>query len=428
MIDKASKQLSNDLRIEIAKIVRRFGIHFDERYSDMRAEDIEENRVELSSPLRIIDAVTAVASDGKALLKDTRQHGSKYVSEISTSELVERHSWGLGRLINMRTEKERESKNSDPWDAKEATRRLRYIFEHFAKALELPLFCPENARLLYKKRVLGVLRGNPIYATLSPPSPNTWFNHLHTSCAADEEYKSLYSRLEKELPKMARLHMSTIGSSHKLPGDRKMNEDNLSSAMSELCLGDIDSENDPPKETIVIFDESGCIPAYELLGLTRLGRPIKALALVGDKHQLPPYDPMAGRYTGRRGNSEGAVIRGNNRTCQVSSLLDSSVLTPDLGKVMLTTQYRVPKDIADMLNHRVYHGQYNTCPNSSIPVAGLHMVNVKWSESQQRRKYVNPNEVEEGLKLLKKLSLDCAVSSTLVITPVRKCMKCDSFL
>ena len=63
-----------------------------------------------------------------------------------------------------------ESKNSDPWDAKEATRRLRYIFEHFAKALELPLFCPENARLLYKKRVLGVLRGNPICATLSPPT------------------------------------------------------------------------------------------------------------------------------------------------------------------------------------------------------------------------------------------------------------------
>jgi hypothetical protein len=45
-------------------------------------------------------------------------------------------------------------------------------------------------------------------------------------------------------------------------------------------------------------------------------------------------------------------------------------------------------------------------------------VNVPWSESQFR-KYVNPNEVERGISMLKRLMLDHDISSTLVITPVR---------
>lgn len=118
--------------------------------------------------------------------------------------------------------------------------------------------------------------------------------------------------------------------------------------------------------------EAGCIPSYELLGLTRLGRPIKAIILVGDKHQLPPYDPMQGRRFGR-GNSFGANrSRRNDRAEGMQSLLDSSVLTIDSGKVMLTTQYRVPQDIAN----------------------------------------------KRGLRLLNQLSLEYDISSTLVITPV----------
>lgn len=163
--------------------------------------------------------------------------------------------------------------------------------------------------------------------------------------------------------------------------------------------------------------EAGCIPSYELLGLTRLGRPIKAIILVGDKHQLPPYDPMQGRRFGR-GNSFGANrSRRNDRAEGMQSLLDSSVLTIDSGKVMLTTQYRVPQDIANMLNHRVYRGQYNTCPLAGVPTSGLRMVDVTYSESP-RKKYVNPNEVERGLRLLNQLSLEYDISSTLVITPV----------
>ena len=47
------------------------------------------------------------------------------------------------------------------------------------------------------------------------------------------------------------------------------------------------------------------------------------------------------------------------------------------------------------------------------------MVHVPWAESP-RRKYVNPNEVKEGLNLINTLSLAHDISSILVITPVRK--------
>lgn len=52
-----------------------------------------------------------------------------------------------------------------------------------------------------------------------------------------------------------------------------------------------------------------------------------------------------------------------------------------------------------------------------MPLSGLRMINVDWSESH-KRKYVNPNEVQKGLDLLIALSLDYEIHSTLVITPV----------
>jgi len=47
------------------------------------------------------------------------------------------------------------------------------------------------------------------------------------------------------------------------------------------------------------------------------------------------------------------------------------------------------------------------------------MVHVPWAESP-RRKYVNPNEVKEGLNLINVLSLAHDIVSVLVIMPVRK--------
>lgn len=378
---KASKSLSNDLRGRIAEVVRTFGTNFNEAHAFNRSEDIQKNTDEWTSPLSIINSVRTVVEDIAVLLDDTKNHGSKYVHEDDTSCLIVKHSALLGRLVPIRPDNERDDNMSSTWNAKEATRRLRFILEHFTKILCTDLFSEDNARALYKEKTLS-----------------------------DDAYKDLLDRLSIELPKLARLHMSTIGSSHRLPVGKDETGDGLVDRFQQLFISDSDSETDtnPPMDTIVIFDESGCIPSYELLGLSRLGRAIRSLVLVGDKKQLPPYNPTQGRR-GRKNSRQNE---------QLSSLLDSSELTVDSGKVTLTKQYRVPKDIADMLNHRVYGGQYNTCPLASVPLSGLHMVNVPWSESQFR-KYVNPNEVERGISMLEKLVLDYDISSTLVITPVR---------
>ena len=388
LLIKASVSLSNSLRGKIAEVVRSFGTHFNEAYAFNRSEDIEKNRIDLTSPLSIISSVRAVVEDITTLLDETKNQGSRYVHEDKTSALIVRHTALLGRLVPIRPDNEQDDKSS-PWNAKEATRRLQFILDHFTKILDIELFSEENARALYKEKT-----------------------------ESDDAYKTLFERLSIELPKLARLHMSTIGSSHRLPGGNNESDGGLAGRLQDLFISDSDEVtvlDRPmdllPMDTIVIFDESGCIPSYELLGLSRLGRAIKSLVLVGDKKQLPPYDPMQGRK-GRRNS------RRSNLNEQLSSLLDSSALTVDSEKVMLTTQYRVPKDIADMLNHRVYRGQYNTCPLASVPLSGLHMLNVPWSESQFR-KYVNPNEVERGISMLEKLVLDYDISSTLVITPVR---------
>jgi len=167
---------------------------------------------------------------------------------------------------------------------------------------------------------------------------------------------------------------------------------------------DEDCESDPPKETICIFDESGCIPAYELFGLTRLGRPIKALLLVGDKHQLPPYDPKQGRSFGRGNSFSNATANGQSkRDEKMQSLLDVSALTVDSGKIMLTMQYRVPRDIAEMLNIRVYRGNCKTCPNAGVPMSGMsqQILNVHWSKSSHKfifasRGNLLPRRAENG--------------------------------
>ena len=324
-----------------------------------------------------------------SLLDDSKKQGC-YVHEDRTTALIVNHSVLLGRLISIRPDNERNDKTS-PWNAEEATRRLQYILDHFGKALDIKIFSEENANALYKERA-----------------------------TADEEYKALFERLRSELPNLARLHMSTIGSSHRLTAVESYG--GIASRFQHLLISDFDdvlrdfedvSDPNPPKDTVVIFDESGCIPSYELLGLSRLGRAIRSLVLVGDKKQLPPYDPMQGR---RRRNSR----LGDLKNEHLNSLLDSSSLTVDCGKLMLTTQYRVPKDIAEMLNHRVYRGNYNSFPNLRV-ISGLQMVNVPWSESQSR-KYVNPNEVERGLSLLDKLTMDYEIRSTLVITPVSICL------
>jgi superfamily I DNA and/or RNA helicase len=175
-----------------------------------------------------------------------------------------------------------------------------------------------------------------------------------------------------------------------------------------------------------VFDEAGCIPSYELLGLSRLGRCIDSLVCVGDKNQLPPYDPSSSRdHNKNRNGPRGANARQRSVTKETSvkSLLDVSRLTTETGKVKLTRQYRVPQDIANLLNARIYLGDYVTAPECRAPSKGFNFVDIPEDRRQGGRKYVNDAEVQYCLELVRQSKRE-GRTSIMVLTPV-SCFSAD---
>jgi hypothetical protein len=238
-----------------------------------------------------------------------------------------------------------------------------------------------------------------------------------TARQADESLNAAAQRLEGELVSNARVLLSTIGSSHKLPVDGDDEEDGggVLGAFGRLKIS-----SSQMKKTIVVFDEAGCIPSYELLGLSRLGRSIDSLVCVGDKNQLPPYDPSSSRdYNKNRNAPRGANARQQSVTQQTSvkSLLDVSMLTTHTGKVKLTRQYRVPGDIASLLNARIYLGDYLTAPECRAPSRGFNFVDVPEDRRQGGKKYVNDAEVQHCLELVGQSKRE-GRTSIMVLTPV----------
>jgi superfamily I DNA and/or RNA helicase len=205
--------------------------------------------------------------------------------------------------------------------------------------------------------------------------------------------------------------LSTIGSSGRLPAGGAKSADtsnSISDAFGRMTVSG--TQKKTTTKTIVVFDEAGCIPSYELLGLSMLGHSISSLVCVGDKNQLPPYDPSS-------------MVGGG-----VQSLLDVSQLTADNGKIKLTTQYRVPHDIANLLNHRIYEGDYQTAPESSAPLKGFHFVHIPGPVAEQnskkkgRKKYdrkteVNKDEIKRCLEIVLQSKKE-GIESIMVLTPV----------
>ena len=72
--------------------------------------------------MSIIGAVESVVSDIQDLLKKREETSKNYVDEAWTADVITRHSALLARLIPIRTPDDKQ-----PWDAKDATRRLPYL-------------------------------------------------------------------------------------------------------------------------------------------------------------------------------------------------------------------------------------------------------------------------------------------------------------
>lgn len=339
-------------------------IEYAEKFNDHRAwnqqrrlRDSQDDDLK-SAPL-IVSAVERAMDDAKTLL------GQK-VSENSLDNFVETHSALVLGLF--------------PFDYSktDTIKRLEDLIDRFARLLQSDRFDQEAIDLVDK-------------------------NYME----AQQVREAVVERVKEQLAGCPRLKMSTIGSSHKLfECSKGETEDDIAVALENLHVNEVSQQDG----VIVIFDESGCIPSFELLGLSRLGCPIAAILAVGDKKQLPPYNPT---NQNNRRNTRGRSSLDNESG--LNSLLDVSQI---IDKVALRTQYRVPRDIANILDVRVYSGNYRTHPRCTVSDQGLNFHHVPQSRRQERRKYQNSDEVGTVLQLSRQAMRDCHGETIMILTPV----------
>jgi hypothetical protein len=339
------------------------------------------------------DVVVTVTNARKAI-KGVLEKNTTVISENDIDDLVVSNSSILAKLFTVRTRQEKK-KDWSPSDKKCVLSSLRHIYAMLGKLLDSDTFS--------RTKVEAAQSG---------------------ARQAQEDLRAAKGRLEKQLTLCPRVRLLTIGSSHKLPVLAALDDDNsdgdeedlvISFGRLKLARGEYQA-----RKTIVVFDEAGCIPDYELLGLSRLGRNIKGIMCVGDKHQLPPYDPNSMRTpVVFRNGMKGSRLEGKRNAVseKVKSLLDASRLTvDDDSRIKLTSQYRVPRDIANLLDARIYRGDYKTDPKCKAPLKGFHFVHVPAHENG-RKKYVNENEIQYCVELVRK-SLRDGFDSIMVLTPV----------
>jgi hypothetical protein len=345
------------------------------------------NECGLGRPPEIIMTVSKTVEAIQALLSKTT------IQESEVEQAVVDHSSLLGRLIPI-ADKSDKGKDKDafaviPWKQRsvQIIRGLKSIQNCLDTVLKSDLYSMEKAE-----------------------------ESSFALKQLEEDHKRSVTRISQELLADARVIMGTIGSSHKFPVSSDEESEDFEGAFGRLNIRE-GASSKVGKETIVVFDEAGCIPAYELLGISRLQRSVKSLVCVGDKHQLPPYAPSA--FSTKRQSVRGRPAAASQAIeTKVASLLDVSALEENGdsgGKIRLTTQYRVPRDIANVLNQRIYNNSYRTPVNCSVPSHGFHFVHV--SHCHGSKKYENDNEVRKCLDILEAHA--SPGQSIMILTPVR---------
>jgi len=350
----------------------------DNMNAERQAQDIDRNNSKaLGRPMDVIACVKNAIRLMPQLLSITEEHFESVVLELNPL---------IGHIFPTRTKNENKQAKPHSWNEFKGgmEAKCKEILLRFKIVLENSLFSVLDAeKLLMDWRESGL------------------------------EFKRREALIRDALVNQATLRMSTIGSSHQLiMKNEKNDEPEPLDMFSALSL----KEDPNDRETVVIFDEAGCIPAYELLGISRLTSQVKSLVLVGDVHQLPPYDPSSGQSKTRGSKEKGSSWQHQKEN--VKSLLSVSKLTIDHAKIQLSIQYRVPRDIAQLLNARIYNGQYNTPVAANVPIQGFHFIHVPYMENK-KRKYVNDNEVENVIQLVNQ-SIKGRQESIMILTPVSK--------
>jgi hypothetical protein len=366
---KRSEQKSNGkvMRSDIGDCIRSLSGGFSFNVLHSRAQAIQSSTAaEFQSPVEIIYTLNSFVDDAETFVQ----------GRMDLADLLATHKILLDGLVQLPQSGDR--KNQQLLE-KNNRKVVKILLGEIVELLRRETFSLAKAEDLQK-----TIRG------------------MDTSLVDTE------SRVTSEMDQNVRIRMSTIGSSHKLPV-KESGDDSIEEQLENMCIKD--------NKTVVIFDESGCIPAYELIGLTRLGITFDAIVAVGDAKQLPPYDPRQNFTPKSSPRSFGKVSNSRFRTfTNHTSIPIKSILDVSAGaiKIKLTTQYRVPRDIAAILNARIYGGDYNTPETCRVPDRGFILVD---TPIDRQEKYVNRNEIERCLDLVRQLH-QSGESSIMLLTPV----------
>jgi len=200
----------------------------------------------------------------------------------------------------------------------------------------------------------------------------------------------LRTSVYEEYLENARVRMSTIASAHRL----------FKSAREE--------DDDIPRHsrrTVVIFDEASTIPSFEIIAAQRFCPNLAAIHVFGDKNQLPPF-------------------KRNRRGPPVESLIDCC---NGVNVEKLTTQYRIPRDVANILDRRIYEGEYKSDESVSRGAVRFHFLNPP-EQKHRRRRPKNHRDSEWDMEQASKAAQIAIRSqnsgkSVIIMTPYR--IMCD---
>lgn len=361
-------------------------------------------------PADIVESLSSAREAIRSLLQPV------LLDEVNMQKVVLEHASLLKHLIPF--------KSTSPEEKRPHFLGNSSLFQHL---IPFKSTSPEDKRAWSKRREIvrdALLVVNSCFSSLlsrAEFSQEKVAEEQNAVRKAEESLRAAETRISEELVRDARVLLCTIGSSHKLPLAREdaVDEADLSTAFDGLSLATAD------RSTIVVFDEAGCIPDYEFLGLSRLGRDTKALVCVGDKQQLPPFSAAASKRTPTPRGGGGGGFRGRRQSSfsepKVMSLLDVSAVE----KVKLTTQYRVPHDIANLLNDRIYQGDYKTAATCKAPLKGFKFIDVPGEATRSGGKqYVNDREIQKCIRILEELLRRDRITtgSIMVLTPVCTCL------
>lgn len=163
------------------------------------------------------------------------------------------------------------------------------------------------------------------------------------------------------------------------------------------------------KKTIVIIDEGSTIPIHELGTLSLIKQKIISLVLVGDPNQLPPFGKLI-----KNNNSK---YNKYNEEITIPSIFDKKYLKVKSNH--LEMQYRIPFEIAEILNKYVYNNKYNTIETKKYCLDTVRIINSTTEDIKKAN--INEGEADKVVNIYNKYKYE--YKSIMILSPYKNQVK-----